>query len=576
MTRTRVFEAFVLFIAFSMVFVVPAAAQTNTATVTVDSTNKIRTVDPRIAGLNTAVWDTFLNNATTRTLLQAAKIGVFRFPGGSLSDTYHWETSTSDPNTTWSTTFDDLAATAIPVGAQAFITVNYGSGTAQEAAGWVQYSNVTKGYGFKYWEIGNECYGSWENDTHSIKQDPYTYAMSVASYMAAMKAMDPTIKIGMVLINGEDSYANNQNHPATNPVTGVVHNGWTPVLLTTLKSLGVTPDFAIYHRYEQAPGQESDAGLLQAAATWKDDAANLRQMLNDYLGQATAAGVEIVCTENNSVYSNPGKQTTSLVNGLYMADSTGELLQTEINSLVWWDLRNGPDPNENNSSSLYGWRKYGDYGIMDGTKTLYPTYYVDKLLSNFARGGEQVLSASSNNQLLAAYATLRPDGGLNVLFINKDPANSIVTQVNLNGYNPASEATVYSYGEPQDKAAKKGVGSPDVQQSTFTSASSSFSITLPSYSATVLALVPPGAVAAPVITSAQFSAPKTLTVTGSGFGATPKVLVNNNDVSSFIKKESDGSITLKGKTKVLGLVSGSNSIQVVGPGGNSNVYTLTM
>src|SRR5580693_7758272 len=161
MTRTRVFEAFVLFIAFSLVSVVPAAAQSNTATITVDSTTKIRTVDPRIAGLNTAVWDTFLNNYTTRTVLQAAKIGVFRFPGGSLSDIYHWETSTSDPNTTWSTTFDDFAATAIPVGAQAFITVNYGSGTAQEAASWVQYSNITKTYGFKYWEIGNECYGSW-------------------------------------------------------------------------------------------------------------------------------------------------------------------------------------------------------------------------------------------------------------------------------------------------------------------------------------------------------------------------------------------------------------------------------
>jgi len=44
----------------------------------------------------------------------------------------------------------------------------------------------------------------------------------------------------------------------TNPRTGAVHKGWTPILLDTLRQLGVTPDFVVYHRYEQAPGGESD------------------------------------------------------------------------------------------------------------------------------------------------------------------------------------------------------------------------------------------------------------------------------------------------------------------------------
>ena len=30
------------------------------------------------------------------------------------------------------------------------------------------YSNVTKGYGFKYWEVGNECYGTWETDKQAL------------------------------------------------------------------------------------------------------------------------------------------------------------------------------------------------------------------------------------------------------------------------------------------------------------------------------------------------------------------------------------------------------------------------
>src|SRR5206468_735377 len=193
-----------------------------------------------------------------------------------------------------------------------------------------------------------------------------------------MKVVDPTIKIGAVVVTGEDGYDNGYTgHPATNPRTGQTHYGWTPVMLTTLKSLGVTPDFLIFHRYPQAPGAESDAGLLASSTSWAADAADLRRQLNDYLG-AAAAHVELVCTENNSVYANPGKQTTSLVNGLFLADSIGSAMQTEFNAVVWWDLRNAQEAGNNNSTSLYGWRLYGDYGIVDdadpaGPADRYPT-----------------------------------------------------------------------------------------------------------------------------------------------------------------------------------------------------------
>ena len=118
-----------------------------------------------------------------------------------------------------------------------FITANYGSGTPAEAASWVQSSNATNHYGFKYWEVGNENYGSGETDTNSRPQDPYTYALRFKDYYTQMKAADPTIKIGAVAVTGEDSYANYTDHPAVNPRTRVSHNGWTPVMLATLKSL---------------------------------------------------------------------------------------------------------------------------------------------------------------------------------------------------------------------------------------------------------------------------------------------------------------------------------------------------
>ena len=83
--------------------------------------------------------------------------------------------------------------------------------------------------GIKYWEIGNEIYGNgyyhgncgWEADmrvpvparhggtTCTGRKDnaalsPPVYGMAVKQYAAAMKAVDPTIKIGAVLIGNNE------------------------------------------------------------------------------------------------------------------------------------------------------------------------------------------------------------------------------------------------------------------------------------------------------------------------------------------------------------------------------------
>jgi alpha-L-arabinofuranosidase len=464
--------------------------------VNVNATQTVRTVDARMFGVNTAIWDGVFDTANTIGMFTSMNNQALRFPGGSASDDYHWATNTSDTNTwTWATSFDQFADVATNTHAQVFITVNYGSGTPTEAASWVQYSNVTKQYGFKYWEIGNECYGSWETDLNSPPNDPYTYASRFQSYWTQMKEMDPTIKIGAVVITGEDSYSTYTNHPATNPRTGQTHNGWTPVLLATLNSFGVTPDFVIYHRYAQAPSAENDATLLQSSVTWSNDAADLRQQLSDYLG-APATNVELVCTENNSVYTNPGKQTTSLVNGLFWADSIGNALQTEFNALIWWDTRNGQETGNNNDPSLYGWRQYGDYGITDSNNPAvpadrYPTYYVARLLQYFARGNDHVVPATSDYSFLSVYAAARTNGLLTLLVINKSSTNSLNASLSIDGYLPNTNAVVYSYGIPQDEAACTGIGSADIALTNFTSAATDFSWSFPPYSASVICLSNP-------------------------------------------------------------------------------------
>ncbi len=440
-----------------------AASAVAQVSVTVDATQSVRVVDNRQFGVNTPFWDLTFPSATSLDSFNQMGTTIMRFGGGSATDDYDWSTnkavSTGD---SYAFNVDGFAVQAHAAGAQAIITTNYGSGTPAAAAAYVTYANVTKGYGFKYWEIGNECYGTWENDLQSNPHDPYTYGTRAAQYITAMKAADPTIKVGVVADASEDSYANGYTaHPATNPRTSVAHNGWTPVMLATMKAAGVLPDFLIYHRYEQNQGSESDSVLLQDALTWPQDAATLRGILTDYLGTA-GAGIELLVTENNSVSTGPGKQSVSLVNGLYYADSTANLMQTEFNALTWWDFHNGQSTTApiNLSSSLYGWRMYGDYGVeYQPTGDRYPTFYVAKLLTHFARGGDTVIKSTSSGNLLSTYAARRQDGTLSILVINKSPTVTYPANFTITGYAPKPNATVYSYGMPQDIAAENAAAS---------------------------------------------------------------------------------------------------------------------
>jgi hypothetical protein len=514
---------------------VPPAVAVNTAHITVNVGKPLRTMDARFFGLNTAIWDyysTTLGYAPVVSLLQATEVGSMRYPGGSTSDVFHWQTNAiegnlgtttiPDPSNIFSlsatgTTFDDFASLAMSLGSQPFITANYGSGTPDEAAAWVEYSNVSPHqYGFRYWEIGNECYGGWETDGNLPAHDPVEYATRFAQYYVAMKAVDPTLKLGMPASPGEDDYANYGDPPVLNARTQATHYGWLPEVLTTLRSLGVTPDFLVFHYYPiYTLALENDANLLQAPSAGVSTgsmfpvatyAAELRQQLSDYLPE-TGSAVELDCTECNNEAGPPvGRQSTSLVDGLFMADTMGSFLQTEFQAVVWWDSFNGQSDASgggNFSSSVYGWRTVGDEGILYAGGGTYPTYYIFKLLGLFAHGGDTVLAASSDSAVVTPYAVEHPDGSLSILVINKDPANTWNAGLSVENAPPllnsiapfdvAPPIVVHSYGIPQDNAANPasptyGIASMDLAQSTVPveSPSSGFSMEFGPYSATVI------------------------------------------------------------------------------------------
>ena len=479
------------------------AASATAAQVTINTSQSSGTLTTASKGLNTAVWDGNLLDSAASTEVKNAGVSLLRYPGGSTSDVYHWQSNTTVPgqsSTNVNNTFDAFMGMAQNVGAQAMITVDYGAGTPQEAAGWVQYAN--KGgagysgpvptyaggsstghtYGIKYWEIGNEQYGdgtygsSWEynNNTHG----PAAYAANVVTYSQAMKAVDPSIKIGLVVTT-----PNNWPDGVTNSSSPQPWN--TTVLSNACSSI----DFVIAHWYPQGPGSESDATLLSSTSQIASMVSTLRSEINQYCG-SHASAVQIMVTETNSVSYNPGKQTVGLVNALYLADDYMSWLENGVANVDWWTLHNGPVGGTNNSSSLYGTAQYGDYGVLSdagctsttsgicepAADTPFPAYYGLQMLNYLGQPGDTMVSASSNQSLVAVHAVKQANGNLAVLLINKDPNNSYTVSLGLNGYSASPTTTVYTYGE---------------NSSAITSASgSSSSVTIAPYSLTTVVLQP--------------------------------------------------------------------------------------
>jgi hypothetical protein len=323
-----------------------------------------------------------------------------------------------------------------------------------------------------------------------LPHDPWTYAMRFTNYYAQMKAADPTIKVGALADVFETGTVNYTHRSVVNPRTGQTHYGWNPVMLTYLRSNNCIPDFLIVHDYGPTAGDTQD---LLYPRVWASHAASVRQQLTDYLGDA-ATNVTLEVTESGM---GGDKQYASLPGGLFYADSIGQILQTEFNSRVWWDTRNGVNSLDDSDPAYYGWRTDGsgkfisDAGIIygqGGVGSAYPTYYCAKLMPHFAKDGDTVVRATSDYPLLAVYSVKRTNGNLTLLVINKSRSSNLTAAINLSGYLPYTNAAVYSYGIPQDDAARTGVGSPDIAQTNLTGVQSSFSATFGPFSATVMVL----------------------------------------------------------------------------------------
>jgi hypothetical protein len=345
------------------------------------------------------------------------------------------------------------------LGADAMIATNYGSATPQDSADWVYYANVELGANIKHWSIGNECYHPGEYDIRPapFHHDAETYALFCVEAIQLMKAVDPTIKIGVVATYNEASFP--QRITVTNPRTGAQANGWSAVLLTTMREEGVLPDYFDFHLYTMSPGRESDPIAFQMIDRLDFWTEGMRTMLADYLGETAAAGIDLHLTEANATWGEPGKMSVSLTNGLYLAYHWAAMNERNVKSHVWWKLHDEYRTTGNYHETLYGWREHSDWGILSsawppGSPYLldvpYPTYYGLRMVNQFADPGDQIVECETNNLLLKAFAVKSPAGRLRLMVINISKETDYTAKVNASGYYLPRFVTMHRYGPMED------------------------------------------------------------------------------------------------------------------------------
>lgn len=236
--------------------------------------------------------------------------------------------------------FDKAVTYARAIGAEPIIQVPLladASGqppTAATAAAMVSYANVTKGYGIKYFSIGNEpdLYATQGLPLNGSLPalpgyTPAAYCAAVLSYVAAMKAVDPTIRIV-----GPDLSWKYQ------PGSG--ENDWLTPILT---ACGSAFDVIAIHRY---PFAAANAKLSFAAT----DATAYRSIMGRVRGilEATGNGEKpLALTEMNIAYdktwctldASPGTVGAAL----WLADSLGTAMELGLLTSAIWAIGDPDD-----------------------------------------------------------------------------------------------------------------------------------------------------------------------------------------------------------------------------------------
>ncbi len=203
--------------------------------VVVDSQRQIAPIDRHIFGsflehLGRAIYEGIYepqskfadsNGFRTDVMKEVRDLGVpiTRYPGGNFVSGYHWLDGVGPKKNrpavldrAWNTLetnqfgTNDFITWARQVGTEPLFGLNFGTGSAEDAAALLEYCNVPKGtkwselrrshgyeepHAVKYWCVGNEMDGPWQIGHMPARE----YGLKATDAARQMRAIDPSIKL---------------------------------------------------------------------------------------------------------------------------------------------------------------------------------------------------------------------------------------------------------------------------------------------------------------------------------------------------------------------------------------------
>jgi hypothetical protein len=313
----------------------------------------------------------------------------------------------------------------------------------------------------------------WGRFENNAKMGPQAYGTAVVAYAKAMKAVDPTILVGAYVVQP--------------PVSG-----WTAHLFGSkwnegvLKNACASMDFSAVDGWfglapQQFPDRMDEDDLLLHARFGGDEhnhapdknavaywyglvVGDLAEKYKKYCPAGHTPPLAI--TGIGSDLWKPAQNPTAI--GMFAADSIATLLEQQVYTVIW--------------SPIHGPKGSTAFTLMDSQGKTGSAYEGIRLLHTAAGVGDTLVQADSNLQTLSVHAVKRRDGGMALVFINKNLEHAITTSVAIKGYNFADKGVRYDWNKETVSAGK------GVTQAPIENLGANFTIDVPRYGITVVVI----------------------------------------------------------------------------------------
>jgi alpha-L-arabinofuranosidase len=300
--------------------------------------------------------------------------------------------------------------------------------------------------GIKYWEIGNETfgtgyygggngysvdydvpYGGNNRDDHA-ELSPANYGQEVVEYSQLMKSIDPTIKIGAVLATPPDDYSWSYADLNDNNAKNANEPYWNDEVLA---QAAADIDFVMVHWYPQAGNNANGNSLLSQVRTklplmiegaTPGQDAGTSAGIRDLLAAHGIPDAEIMVTEFNYF----GSLQTSVANAaesIFVADAYATWLEQGVTSVQYLEMLTKDFLSDSG-------------GLMRGS-AFYGISMIDKLIEP----GESFVTASSSHNNVRVHAAVQVDGSVAIMVLNLDLTNTADVTINVDGVSLGSSGT---------------------------------------------------------------------------------------------------------------------------------------